>query len=59
MATYSAATEQKALQILDEAQDGDVIQVANIYQKAIIESRAIGRGLNIIVELMPKTATKQ
>lgn len=59
MTTYRAATEQKALDLLDQAQDGDTIIVENIYQKMVVESRAIGRGLDIIVEVAQRApATK-
>lgn len=51
MTTYTPLTDEKALRLLEIVEDGDTIIVANIYQRMQVESRAIGRGLNIIVEV--------
>lgn len=55
--TWSCRSLRGALEAVDAAQDGDVIELAwlgaNAFSKASVESRASGRGLAVTVEVTP------
>lgn len=58
MTTYTCRTLGIALDELAQAQDGDVIRLvwpgANGFSKASVESRALGLGLDVVVEVAPQ-----
>lgn len=54
MAAITLTVEQAYDYLRREAKDGDVIVVGSIYQKQMVESRAMALGLNVIVEVAGK-----
>ncbi len=43
--------EERFSELLNIVQDGDILVVRNTYQQAMLESRAIGLGLDIVVQV--------
>ena len=52
--TYIMTDSTRILSLLDVAQDGDTVVVYNAHQQAMLESAAIGRGLEIIVQVIDR-----
>ena len=52
--TYIMTDDDRIYSLLDVAQDGDVIVVQNAHQQAMLESAAIGRGLDVIVQVVDR-----
>lgn len=51
---YIMTDADRIYSLLDVVQDGDVIVVQNAHQQAMLESAAIGRGLEIIVQIVDR-----
>lgn len=61
--TWSVRTQGAALEVLKQAEDGDTIELAwpgaTQFSKAVVESRAIGLGLNVVVMLAEPAGGKR
>jgi len=55
--TWSCKSLRGALEAVHAAEDGDVIELAwlgaNEFSRATVESCAIGRGVDVVVEVIP------